>query len=110
MATAGFLGGSYEIILPMTGDLTILDAATNLVVGTSGLSGGKTLTLPSIAQMVASQNLEITVVNKSSSGGTITIAPNAVDLTIIGKVTCEVARGLVFRHNGYGGHQWYGIG
>jgi hypothetical protein len=100
-------GTAFEIIINMTDDLTLTNAATNLVVGLSGLSGGKTLTLPAISQMVASQNLQIKVVNKSSSGGTITIAPNAADSTIIGQVTCLVATGVTFFHNGL--NQWYGI-
>lgn len=107
MATAGFLGGAYENILPMTNTLTVTDATTNLVVGTSGLGGGKALTLPSIAQMVASQNLQIQVVNASGSGGTITVGPNAADSVIIGQVAVAVATGVVYRHDGR--HQWYGI-
>ena len=102
---AGFLGGNYEIILPMTGDLTVADAGTNLVVGTSGLGGGKTLTLPAISQMVASQNLQIEIVNSSGSGGTITIAKNSADSTIIGQVTVLVATGVVAKHDGK--KQWY---
>ena len=99
------LGSPYDIILPMTGDLTITDPDTTLVVGTSGLSGGKTLTLPAISQMGGTP---ITVVNKSSSGGTITVAANAADDTIVGKVTVEVARGVTFENDGLS--QWYGIG
>ena len=102
---AGFLGGSYEIILPMTDTLTVTDAATNLVQGTT--QGAKTLTLPAISQMVASQNLQIEVVNPSGGGGTITVAPNAADSTIIGRVTVAVATGAVFKHDGR--HQWYGF-
>jgi len=104
---ASFLGNTgYEIILPMTDTLTVLDAATNVVVGTSGLSGGKVLTLPAISTMLASQNFEIEVYNASGSGGTISISPNAADSTIIGRVTVLVATGAVFRHDGR--HQWYG--
>ncbi len=106
MATAAFLSSPYEIIIPMTDTLTVSDAATNLVVGTSGLGGGKVLTLPSIAAMMASQNLTIKVVNASGAGGTITVAPNAADSTIIGQVTVAVANGCTFSHNGR--HQWYG--
>mgnify|MGYP001213327546 CR=1 FL=1 len=105
MATPA-LGSSYEIIKPMTDDLTITDASTNLVVGTSGLSGGKTLTLPTIAAMVANQNPFIKVVNASGSGGTITIAKNSADSTIIGQVTCTTSTGVTFTHDGI--HQWYG--
>ena len=100
---AGYLGGSYEIILPMTDTLTVLDAGTNLVVGVS--QGAKTLTLPAISQMVASQNLQIEIVNSSGSGGTITIAKNSADSTIIGQVTVLVATGVIARHDGK--HQWY---
>jgi ABC-type dipeptide/oligopeptide/nickel transport system ATPase component len=108
MASASFLGNTgYEIILPMTDNLTISDAATNAVVGTSGLSGGKTLTLPSIASMLASQNFQIKVINASGSGGTITVAPNAADSTIIGRVAVTTATGSVYSHDGR--HQWYGI-
>jgi ABC-type transporter Mla maintaining outer membrane lipid asymmetry ATPase subunit MlaF len=105
--SASFLGNSgYETILLMTDNLTVTDGATNAVIGTSGLSGGKTLTLPSIAVMMQSQNFEIEVFNASGSGGTITIAPNSADSTIIGRVTTAVATGIVFRHDGR--HQWYG--
>lgn len=107
MATAGFLGGTYENILPMTNTLTVTDATVNIVVGTSGLSGGKALTLPSIAQMVACQNLALHVVNASGSGGTITVGPNAADNTIIGQVAVAVATGVVYRHDGR--HTWFGI-
>ncbi len=107
MATASFLGNTgYEVILPMTNTLTVTDGATNAVIGTSGLSGGKVLTLPPISTMLASQNFEIEVFNVSSSGGTITVSPNAADSTIIGRVTVLVATGAVFRHDGR--HQWYG--
>ena len=100
MSTAGYLGGSYEIILPMTDTLTVADGSTNLVVGTSGLAGGKTLTLPSIANMVANQNLQMEVVNASGSGGTITIAKNSADSTIIGQITVLVATGVIAKHDG----------
>lgn len=107
MATASFLGNTgYEIILPMTDDLTITDGATNAVIGTSGLGGGKTLTLPRISTMLASQNFQIQIYNKAASGGTITVAANAADSTIIGRVTVLVATGAVFQHDGRS--QWYG--
>ena len=100
MSNAAYLGSAYEIILPMTDNLTVSDAATNLVVGTSGLSGGKTLTLPAISQMVASQNLRIKVANKAASGGTITIAANAAD-AVVGTVTLAAGgTGLTFEHDG----------
>lgn len=99
-------GSSFELILNMTDDLTVSNAATNLVVGLSGLSGGKTLTLPSIAQMVASQNTVLYVVNKSSSGGTVTVAANSAD-AIVGRATALVATGLTLRHDGL--HTWFGM-
>ena len=105
MTTAAVFGTSFEVILPMTDTLTVTNAATNLVQGTT--QGAKTLTLPSIANMVASQNLQIMVVNPSGGGGTITVAPNAADSTIIGRVTVLVATGAIFRHDGL--HQWYGF-
>ena len=84
----------------MTGDLAVTDGATNLVVGTSGLSGGKTLTLPPVANMVASQNPYIMVANKAASGGTITIAA-ASGNSIVGTATLAAGgTGLVFRHDG----------
>jgi len=100
------LGWGFEIIVAMTGDLTITDGATNLVVGTSGLSGGKTLTLPSIqGAMVPSQNPFIVVANKSASGGTITIAANSVD-AIVGTATVAAgATGITYRSDGL--HTWY---
>ena len=100
------LGWPFEIIVAMTDTLTITDGATNLVVGTSGLSGGKTLTLPSIQNaMVPSQNPFIIVANKSNSGGTITIACNSAD-AIVGTATLAAAgTGLTFRHDSL--HTWY---
>lgn len=107
MATASFLGNTgYEVLLLMTDTLTISDAATTAVIGDSGLSGGKVLTLPAISAMLANQNFQILVFNKSSSGGTITVSPNAADSTIIGRVTVLVATGAIFQHDGR--HQWYG--
>lgn len=98
------LGSPYEVIINMTDDLTLTDPDTNLVVGLSGLGGGKTLTLPKISTLRVS---EIVVVNKSSSGGTITVAKNSADSTIVGRVTVLVATGLTMRHDGIS--QWYGI-
>lgn len=95
------LGWGFEIILPMTNTLTVTDGATNLVVGTSGLSGGKTLTLPSIqGAMVPSQNPFIIVANKAASGGTITIAAASTD-AIVGTATLAAGgTGLTLRHDG----------
>src|SRR5438128_1418172 len=93
------LGASFEIVIPMTDNLTITDGATNLVYGSSGLSGGKTLTLCAISSMVGSQNPEMIVMNKSSSGGTITIAANSAD-SIIGATTVAVATGRIAQHDG----------
>lgn len=102
MTTAAVFGTSFEIILPMTGTLTVSNAATNLVVGTSGLPA--TVTLPSVAQMVASQNLGMIIVNKSSSGGTLTIAAASGD-SIVGQTTAAVATGVTARHDGL--KTWY---
>lgn len=102
MAIAGVFGTSFETILPMTGALTVSNAATNLVVGTSGLPA--TLTLPSIAQMVASQNLYIQVTNKSSSGGTCTVAANSAD-AIVGQTAVLVSTGVRYFHDGL--HTWF---
>lgn len=100
------LGFGFEIIIPMTDTLTLTDGAVNLVLGTSGLGGGKTLTLPSIqGALVPSQNPFIVVANKSTSGGTITVAAASGD-TIIG--TATIAAGAIattFRHDGL--HQWF---
>ena len=98
------LGSPYEVIINMTDDLTVTDPDTNLVVGLSGLSGGKTLTLPKISSLRVT---EIVIVNKSTSGGTIAVSPNAADSTIIGRVTCLVATGLTMKNDGLS--QWYGI-
>ena len=99
---AAIFGTSFEIILPATGTLTVANAATNLVVGTSGMPA--TVTVPSIAQMVASQNLFIQVTNKSSSGGTMTIAANSAD-AIVGQTAILVATGIRYYHDGI--HTWY---
>src|SRR5258705_13542091 len=90
-------GTAFEIILPMTGTLTVSNAATNLVDCVSGLAA--TLTLPSIAQMVASQNYFIQVTNRATSGGTCTVAANAAD-SIRGQTAIPVATGVRFYHNG----------
>ena len=109
MATAAAVfGTSFEAILPMTDTLTMTNSQGNynLVVGTSGLGGGKTLTLPSILSgMVPSQNLQIVVANKAASGGTITIAAASGD-AIVGTATLAAGgTGLTFRHDGL--HTWY---
>lgn len=107
MPAAGVFGTSFETIVTMTDNLTLSSsqANTNLVVGTSGLSGGKTLTLPAISQMVASQNFFIQVSNKAASGGTITVAANAAD-AIVGVATVAAgAAGLRFFHDGL--HTWF---
>jgi len=102
MTIAAVFGTPFEIILPMTGTLTVSNAATNLVVCTSGLAA--TLTLPAISQMVASQNLFIQVSNKSTSGGTCTVAANSAD-AIVGATTVLVATGLRYYHDGL--HTWF---
>lgn len=100
----GVMGTSFEVILPMTNNLTLTDGNFNLVHGISGLGGGKTLTLPTIAEMVASQNLEAYLVNAAGSGGTITIAAASGD-SIVGAATCLVATGRTLRHDGI--HTWF---
>jgi hypothetical protein len=95
-------GSSFETIYPATGAATITDAATNLIVGTSGMPA--TITLPSIAQMVASQNTFIQVTNKTTSGGTMTIAANSAD-AIVGQTTVLVSTGCRFYSDGL--HTWY---
>jgi glycine betaine/choline ABC-type transport system substrate-binding protein len=104
MAIAGVFGTSFETILPMTAGLTMTaaQAVTNLVVGTSGMPD--TLTLPAISAMVASQNREIQVTNKSSSGGTITVAAASGD-AIVGRITVAVSTGTIYRHDGL--HSWF---
>jgi cell wall assembly regulator SMI1 len=107
MAIAGVFGTAFQEILPMTDDLTMsaTQASYNIVVGTSGLSGGKTLTLPQVKQMVASQNLWMAVANKAASGGTITIAAFSGD-SIVGTATLAAGgTGLLFRHDGL--KTWY---
>jgi len=95
-------GTAFEIILPMTGTLTVSNAATNLVDCVSGLAA--TLTLPAISQMVASQNYFIQVTNRSTSGGTCTVAANAAD-AIRGQTAVTVATGVRFYHDGI--HTWF---
>lgn len=100
----GVMGSSFEVILPMTNTLTITDGNFNLIHGISGLGGGKTVTLPSIAQMVAAQNRGAYLVNASGSGGTITIAAASGD-SIVGATTAIVATGRTLLHDGI--HTWF---
>jgi glutamate 5-kinase len=95
-------GTAFEIILPMRDTLTVTNAATNLVRGVD--QGAKTLTLPSIQEMVASQNFFIQVTNASGSGGTITVAANAAD-AIVGQTAVLVATGVRYYHDGL--HTWF---
>lgn len=107
MAIAGVFGTSFQEILPMTDDLSMsaTQASYNLVVGTSGLSGGKTLTLPAVSAMVASQNLWMLVANKAASGGTMTIAAHSGD-SIVGTATLAAGgTGITYRHDGL--KTWY---
>jgi hypothetical protein len=102
MAVAGVFGTSFQEILPMTDDLvmTALQASYNLVIGTSGLSGGKQLTLPAVSAMTASQNLWMLVANKAASGGTITIVAHSGD-AIVGTATLAAGgTGIMYRHDG----------
>lgn len=100
----GVMGTSFEVIVPMTNTLTLTDGNFNLIHGISGLGGGKTVTLPTIAEMVASQNLVAFLVNASGSGGTITIAAATGD-SIVGATTALVATGRTLRHDGI--HTWF---
>ena len=104
---AGVFGTAFQQILPMTDTLTMAatQADVNLVVGTSGLSGGKTLTLPAINQMVASQNFFIQVSNKAASGGTITIAAASGDAIVGVTSVAAGAVGVRYFHDGI--HTWY---
>lgn len=103
-AIASIFGTSFELILPATGTLTMTaaQANTNLVRCDSGMPA--TITLPQISQMVAAQNLVIYIVNKSSSGGTATIAAFSGD-SIVGQTTALVATGVACRHDGI--KTWY---
>ena len=104
---AGIFGTSFQEILPMTDDLVMsaTQASVNLVVGTSGLSGGKTLTLCAVSAMVASQNLWLLVSNKAASGGTITIAAHSGD-AIVGTASLAAGgTGIMYRHDGL--KTWY---
>lgn len=101
MASAAPFGTALEIIRSITTTTVLTDGATNLVTSPSG---GKTLTLPSIANMVGSQNLLIFVNNAAGGGGTITVAAAAAD-SIIGQTAVLVATGVTFRHDGRS--TWY---
>lgn len=100
MAIAGVFGTGFETILAMTDTLTLsaAQANVNLVYGAASM-GAKTLTLPSIAQMVSSQNPFIQVNCPSDGGGSITVAP-ASGNSILGQVTVAVATGVRYYHDG----------
>lgn len=104
--TVAPLGWPFEILYPITGTVALTDGAINVAYGDSGLSGGKTVTLPSIlGAMVPSQNPYIIIANKAASGGTLTISAASGD-SIIGTATLAAGgTGLVFRHDG--GHLWF---
>lgn len=97
-------GTAFEAIITITAARTIAasEAYVNLIVALSGMPD--TLTLPAISAMIASQNLKIQVVNKSTSGGTLTVAANAAD-AIVGRTTIAVATGTQFFHDGK--NTWY---
>ena len=103
---AGVFGSPFETILPMTGTLTMTSdqANVNLVNGTTGLGGGKTLTLPPISAMVFAQNPFIQVTNNSDSGGTITVAAATGD-SVKGLVAVVVSLGVRYYHDGI--HTWF---
>lgn len=92
-------GTSFEVILPITGTtvMTGAQANTNMIRCDSGMAG--TVTLPTIAALVASQNLEFYLINQAASGGTCTIAAPSGN-TIIGATTAAVATGRTIRHDG----------
>jgi len=103
MATsAAPFGTALEIIRSVTTTTIITDGATNLVTSPSG--GAKTVTLPSIANMIASQNLLIFINNASGGGGNITVAAAGSDV-IIGQTAVAVATGVTYRHDGRS--TWY---
>lgn len=97
-------GTAFEAILTITAGRTIAagEAYLNLVVALSGMPD--TLVLPAISAMVASQNLKIQVVNKATSGGTLTVSANAAD-AIVGRTTIAVATATQFFHDGK--NTWY---
>lgn len=97
-------GTSFEVILPITATtvMTVDQANTNMIRCDSGMAG--TVTLPPISALVAAQNLEFYITNKSSSGGTVTIAAASGD-SIVGATTAVVASGRTIRHDGL--HTFY---
>ena len=103
IASAVF-GTAFEAIITFTGARTITaaEAYVNLVVALSGMPD--TLTLPAISAMIASQNLQIQIVNKSTSGGPLALAANSAD-AIVGRISVPVATGTVLRHDGK--NSWY---
>lgn len=92
-------GSSFEVILPATGALVMTSdqANTNMIRCDSGMP--ETITLPPISALVAAQNLEFYLVNKSTSGGTATIAAPSGN-SIVGATTAAVATGRTIRHDG----------
>ena len=100
MAIAGVFGSSFETIVKMTDTLTLTAAQANinLIYGAASM-GAKTLTLPKVSQMVASQNPFIQVNCPSDGGGSITVAAATGD-SILGSVTVAVATGLRYYHDG----------
>lgn len=103
MASAAPFGTQLEIIRVMTDNLILTDGATNLVSGSAALAGSKTLTLPSIANMVASQNLVLFVSN-ATGGNTFTVAAASGD-SIVGIVSVVSPGSATYRHDGR--HTWY---
>lgn len=97
MSTAAPFGTALEIIRSITTTTVITDGATNLVTSPSG--GAKSLTLPSISNMIASQNLLIFVNNAAGGGGSITVGPASGD-SIIGQTVVAVGTGVTYRHDG----------
>ncbi len=104
MTTAAPFGTALEMIRSITTTTVLTDGATNMVTSPSG--GAKTLTLPAISAMIASQNLLIFVNNAAGGGGNITVAPASGD-AIIGQTVVAVATGVTYRHNGLVPGTWY---
>lgn len=105
MSTAAPFGTNLEVIRVMSDNLTITDGATNLVYGSAALAGSKTLTLPSIANMVASQNLVLFVSN-TTGGNTFTVAAASGD-SIVGIVSIVSPGSATFRHDGR--NTWFSV-
>lgn len=95
----GVFGTSFETILPVTGAkvMSAAEANTNMIRCDSGMPA--TVTLPTIAALVASQTLVMYLTNQTASGGTATIAPPSGH-TIIGATTAAVSTGRTIRHDG----------